>query len=91
MFNSLSEKLEAAFKNQPAESVIAEHLGDAYNKHQLVEKARQMYQKAAEVESDDKKAHQIREKITAIDQQELKFSNERRPASLPRSAADQAD
>jgi tetratricopeptide (TPR) repeat protein len=81
--------LEAAYKNQPNESIIAEHLGDAYNKHQLTEKARQMYQKAAESEVDDKKVHQIREKITALDQQELKFSSERRPASMPSSAPKQ--
>ncbi len=82
--------LEAAYKNQPNESIIAEHLGDAYNKHQLVEKARVMYQKAAENEQDDKKIHLLREKITALEQQELRFSSERQPASLPRSATEQA-
>lgn len=73
--------LEAAYKNQPNESVIAEHLGDAYNKNQLSEKARKMYQRAAESETDESKINQIRQKITSLEGQELKSS--RNPASNP--------
>lgn len=73
--------LEAAVKKQPTESVIAEHLGDAYYKNQLVEKARQMYRRAAEAESDEAKSKAIRAKITALDRQQLQLSSERKPAS----------
>ncbi len=72
--------LEAALKSQPNEAIIAEHLGDAYTKHQLVEKAREMYKRAAEFETDSTKAREIREKITALEKQELRSSN-RQPAS----------
>ncbi len=72
--------LEAALKNQPNEAIIAEHLGDAYTKHQLVEKAHQMYRRAADNEKDESKVRGIREKITALERQQLRFS-ERHPAS----------
>lgn len=73
--------LEAALRSQPNESIIAEHLGDAYTKYQLVEKARQMYNRAAEYETDEKKARLIREKITALEKQELKVTD-RLPAAV---------
>lgn len=73
--------LEAAYRIQPNEAIIAEHLGDAYTKHQLVEKARVMYKKAAETETDVKKVREIKEKISALDRQEFK-NYERSPASL---------
>jgi tetratricopeptide (TPR) repeat protein len=73
--------LEAAVKQQPTESVIAEHLGDAYYKNQLVEKARQMYHRAADAESDEAKSKAIRAKITALDRQQMQLSSERKPAS----------
>lgn len=76
--------LEAAYKSQPNESVIAEHLGDAYNKNQLSEKARKMYQRAAESEKDEVKINEIRQKITSLERQELKSSAfDRKPASEP--------
>jgi tetratricopeptide (TPR) repeat protein len=77
--------LEAALRNQPNEAIIAEHLGDAYTKHQLVEKARQMYKRAAEYETDEKKVRLIREKITALDKQELKVTD-RLPAAMEKSS-----
>jgi len=77
--------LEAAHRAQPNESIISEHLGDAYQKHQLVEKARKMYQRAAETESDEKKAKKIREKITAIDRQDLVRPINRIPAAISNS------
>jgi hypothetical protein len=55
-------------------------LGDAYTKHQLVEKARQMYKRAAESETDAKKVQEIKAKITALEKQELRASD-RQPAS----------
>ena len=81
-FQDSVKVLEAAYKSQPHESVIAEHLGDAYNKNQLSEKARKMYQRAAESETDESKINEIRQKITALENQELK-SSDRKPASQP--------
>lgn len=63
--------LEAAHANQSKVSIIAEHLGDAYYKQAMVEKAKQMYRKAAELETDKKKAEEIRLKIFAIEKQML--------------------
>lgn len=79
-FNESVQVLEAAFKQQSTVSVIAEHLGDAYYKHQMVEKAKKMYQKAATLETDAKKAETIKEKITAIERQQIPIDM-RMPAS----------
>lgn len=73
--------LEAAVRHQPNESIIAEHLGDAYHKHQLVDKARQMYRRAVETETNEQKVREIRQKITALEQQEMNLTN-RQPASI---------
>lgn len=72
--------LEAAFKKQPNVGVIAEHLGDAYSKRVLVEKAKLMYNKALDLETDQKKIDDLREKITAIEDQKL--NENRMPASI---------
>lgn len=71
--------LEAAHKYQSGVSVIAEHLGDAYYKQAMVEKAKKMYKKAVDLETDSKKVEEIRSKITAIEKQEL--PSNRMPAS----------
>jgi tetratricopeptide (TPR) repeat protein len=63
--------LEAAHKDQPQEGIIAEHLGDAYFKYTLVDKARIMYMKAAEFEVDQSKIDGIKQKITALEKQEV--------------------
>lgn len=63
--------LELAFKTQSRVSVIAEHLGDAYIKHSMVEKAKVMYKKAAELETDTKKVQEILSKLTALDKQQI--------------------
>ncbi|MBO9665675.1 MAG: tetratricopeptide repeat protein [Bdellovibrio sp.] len=73
--------LEAAHKYQGTVSVIAEHLGDAYYKQSMVEKAKKMYRKAADLETDKRKVQEIRNKITAIEKQEL--NSPRMPASTP--------
>jgi tetratricopeptide (TPR) repeat protein len=77
--------LEAAYKMQPTESVIAEHLGDAYYSYQLPEKAKKMYLRATEIESNLDVARKIRAKIVSIDQQKTNVqvfkSTERQPAS----------
>lgn len=80
-FSDSVKVLESAHKFQPSESIIAEHLGDAYNKVQLVEKAKTMYEKAAILEPDVRKVRDIRTKITILEEQQLKVGSERRPAS----------
>lgn len=81
-FTDSVKVLESAHKFQPAESIIAEHLGDAYNKVQMMEKARGMYEKAAILESDVRKVRDIRTKITILEQQQMKVGgSDRKPAS----------
>ena len=77
--------LEKAHKAKPDEAIIAEHLGDAYYRVQLTGKARAMYQRASELERDEKNIEKIRAKITAIDQRYVpsKGSSRRVPASNP--------
>lgn len=70
--------LEAAFKFQPSVSIIAEHLGDIYRELSMVEKAKGMYKKAVNLESDKKKMKELEEKILAIDNQVIP---DRAPAS----------
>ncbi|MCB0384016.1 MAG: tetratricopeptide repeat protein, partial [Bdellovibrionales bacterium] len=76
--------LEAAYRVKSTESIIAEHLGDAYYRYELVDKARKMYLKAVDIETDSSKIKQIQEKIVAIDQQ-MEESKTRTPASSPSS------
>ena len=78
--------LEAAHKAQPKESIIAEHLGDAYYEHQLTDKARAMYIRAIESESDILKVKEIKAKISAIENQVLPKQQPRSPASVVREA-----
>lgn len=66
--------LETAFKNQPNESIIAEHLGDAYSKFALIDKAKKMYQKAVEFENDSTKITQIKQKLDALVNQEVNIA-----------------
>lgn len=77
--------LEAAYKVQPNESVIAEHLGDAYYHQQMPEKAKRLYMRAVETDSNVANVEKIRLKITAVDTQLQTFSNAesvRKPASV---------
>lgn len=75
--------LEAAYKIQPDESIIAEHLGDAYYHHQMPEKAKKLYMRAAETEKNVTAIEKIRAKIVSIDNQKqsLKLEEVRKPAS----------
>lgn len=61
--------LEAAYKKQPNEAVIAEHLGDAYYQNHMPEKAKKLYQRAAENEVNVTTLEKIRSKIYAVDRQ----------------------
>lgn len=72
--------LETAFKYQSSVSIIAEHLGDAYYRQALVEKAKRMYKRAADLETDSKKVEEIRAKLTSIEKQETDAP--RMPASI---------
>lgn len=61
--------LEAAQRAQPTVGVIAEHLGDAYMKSSMVEKAVTMYNRALKLETDMKKIQELKSKISAADDQ----------------------
>lgn len=70
--------LEKAYALKNTESIIAEHLGDAYYKYQLPDKAKDMYMKAVKAESDLNNLEKLHNKIKAIDSQ-----RDRQPASAP--------
>lgn len=74
--------LEKAHAAQPGESVIAEHLGDAYYKAQLNEKARQMYELALDKAEDSQRAKTIEQKIVALGIQNKGRADNRQPASV---------
>lgn len=74
--------LEKAHESQPQESVISEHLGDAYYRLQLYEKARSMYQNAIDKTDDKKKVGDLEQKLTALDQQRKVKADNRVPASV---------
>jgi tetratricopeptide (TPR) repeat protein len=77
-FDESIRVLETAYKSQPNESVIAEHLGDVYSRSHFNDKAKKMYQKAAELGPDDPKLQELRAKISALEKQE---ASGRMPAS----------
>lgn len=59
--------LEAAHRSQPGVSVIAEHLGDAYLKNAMSERALEMYHRALQLETDSRKIEEIKSKISSLD------------------------
>lgn len=61
--------LERAYHAKGDEAVIAEHLGDAYLRFELWQKALHMYRKAAELETDLDKAARIQSKVVAAESQ----------------------
>ncbi|MBX3020334.1 MAG: tetratricopeptide repeat protein [Bdellovibrionales bacterium] len=75
--------LEAAYKLRSDEAIIAEHLGDAYLRHQMWQKAQRMYQKAAQLEGEGTRYGKIQEKLANIRSQ-----TEKLPARAPASLAD---
>ena len=58
--------LESAHKINSDESIIAEHLGDAYSKENLLERALEMYRKAYQIETGEKEKDKLQSKIKAI-------------------------
>ncbi len=74
--------LEAAYRLQSNEAIIAEHLADAYSKYQMNERALQMYQIAARLEKDQIKLSRIQQKIDRV---EGLFENTSQADRLPAS------
>ncbi len=72
--------LERAYAEKQDESIIAEHLGDAYYRNQLPEKAKMMYLKAVAVDRNEKSIEKIRRKIGSIERQ-VPVPSQRGPAS----------
>lgn len=72
-FSDAIRTLETAYRLQPDESVIAEHLGDAYYRQAMPEKAKKLYTRAAELDShvtpNGSRADKIREKVLVVDRQ----------------------
>lgn len=78
------QMLEKAHQKEAKESIIAEHLADAYFRHQLHQKAKEMYKKAADLEKDVQNRLKIQSKIETIEakiQAELERRKNRTPAS----------
>ncbi|MGZ3721992.1 MAG: tetratricopeptide repeat protein [Bdellovibrionales bacterium] len=74
--------LEAAHKAKSDEAIIAEHLGDAYLRHQMWQKAQKMYMRAAELERDTDHNRKIMEKIANVQTQVQQGPGSRSPASI---------
>lgn len=80
-FDEAVKILEAAHKSKPDESIIAEHLGDAYYQVQAVTKARSMYERALALEKDDSNKNKLRAKLDSM--QRDRSVESRIPASTP--------
>lgn len=74
-------QLEAAHEKQPNESIIAEHLGDAYLELSMVEKAREMYRRAAASAEAQPRQELINQKLSSVENQKMPNENSRQPAS----------
>ena len=59
--------LEKAFKKEPNESVIAEHLAEVYLKYKLIKKSYLMYKKAFQLEKDEDRRKELAAKIQSIE------------------------
>lgn len=64
--NEAIKYLETAHKIAPQVAIISEHLGDVYVKEAMIEKARQMYKRAMETETEKEKVDNIQSKISAL-------------------------
>lgn len=58
--------LEKAYSFQPSSSIIAEHLADAYSMQSKTEKAKEMYNKAVGLTTDEGQADKIRSKLQEL-------------------------
>lgn len=77
-FEDAVRELEKAYSLKSGESIIAEHLGDAYFRFQLPNKAKAMYNKAVQLESDEKSIEKLRGKIKSLESD----ASSRTPASI---------
>ncbi len=75
--NEALKYLETAHKLAPQVAIISEHLGDVYVKQAMIEKARQMYKRAFDAETEKDKLEIIQSKITS-----LESDSRRLPASV---------
>jgi tetratricopeptide (TPR) repeat protein len=73
--------LEAAYAANSDEAIIAEHLGDAYLRFQMWQKAQKMYLRAAKLEVDHSKTVKIQEKLANVERQ-IEQPSSRSPASV---------
>ncbi len=65
--NEALKYLETAHKLAPQVAIISEHLGDVYVKQAMIEKARQMYRRAFDAETEKDKLEIIQSKITSLE------------------------
>lgn len=65
--NEAIKYLETAHKIAPDVPIISEHLGDVYVKQAMIEKARQMYRRAIETETEKDKLDLIQSKISSLE------------------------
>jgi tetratricopeptide (TPR) repeat protein len=75
--------LERAYQQKSDESIIAEHLGDAYLRYEMWQKALRMYRKAADLETDGEKSVHLKQKVVSVESQQQK---QRSPNRVPSSA-----
>jgi len=76
--------LETAFAKEQDESIIAEHLADAYERNQLHRKAMVFYQKAIQLQQDSGEKQKLSRKLATIEGQissDQWLRQERQPAS----------
>ncbi len=66
-FKEAIEVLEKAYDLQPGVGIIAEHLGDVYVKLNKLDKARSLFLKASESETNDDRKKGLKTKITQIE------------------------
>lgn len=62
------KQLEIAYKLASDQSIIAEHLGDAYYHYELPLKAKWLYQRALELTTSERKRKKLRQKIVTINE-----------------------
>lgn len=67
-FSESIKVLEKAFASQASASIIAEHLADAYSMHSQPVKAKEMYEKAADLAGDANRASRLRKKMQSLAQ-----------------------
>ena len=77
--------LEKAHSKERAESIIAEHLGDAYFRNKLPRKAKEMYLKAVGLEKNGKTKEKIQNKISSINEKLQAEKTRAKTTRLPAS------